>query len=255
MTLPAPPELAAPPHWRAVDLLSDLHLQPAHPATFAAWRRVLDDSDADALLILGDLFEAWPGDDAAAEPGFEADCAAILRTATARRPIYFLHGNRDFLVGETLARDTGLQLLADPTLLTLGTGRWLLSHGDALCLGDTDYLAVRSQVRTEAWMSAFLARPLAERRQIALALRRESEARKQAGAVYADVDTALALSWLEAADAPTLVHGHTHRPGAVALAAGRRRLVLTDWELDEAPARAEVLRLHADGRAERRPVR
>lgn len=255
MQPPRPAELAAPPHWRAVELLSDLHLQPAEPATFQALARRLRASDADAFFLLGDIFEAWPGDDVLGEPGFEADCAALLREAARHKPVHLLHGNRDFLLGEAFARATGVRLLPDPTVLAFGPRRWLLSHGDALCLGDTDYLAFRAQVRQPDWQEAFLARPLAERQAIARSLRSESEARKRSGMTYADVDTAEALAWLAAAGADTLVHGHTHRPGEHRLdPAGRRRLVLSDWDPAARPPRGDVLRLDAAGHASRLPV-
>ena len=246
-------ELVAPSHWRTADFISDLHLQPAEPATFEAWRRYLADTAADAVFILGDLFEAWPGDDAAAEPGFAADCAAVLRQAARRRPLFFMHGNRDFLVGERLMQEVGATLLADPTVLTFQGRRWLLSHGDALCLGDTAYLAFREQVRSPGWQQAFLARPLGERQAVAQSLRQESEARKRSGALYADVDTGAALAWLEAADAAVLIHGHTHRPGELALDAAHRRIVLSDWDAGARPVRLEVLRLDAHG-ARREPL-
>lgn len=240
-------ELVAPPHWRSLEFISDLHLQAGEPATFEAWRRYLADTRADAVFILGDLFEAWPGDDAAGEPGFDADCAAVLRNAVQRRPVFFMHGNRDFLVGSGLAARTGMTLLADPTVLAFAGRRWLLSHGDALCLEDAEYLRFREQVRQPAWQQAFLAQPLARRQQVARELRQESEARKRSGQAYADVDAAAALAWLQAADAQVLIHGHTHRPAEHDLGAGRRRVVLSDWDARSAPPRLEVLRLEASG--------
>ena len=206
---------------------------------------------ADALFILGDLFEAWVGDDAAERPGFEQKCAEVLRGTAQRLPIFFLAGNRDFLVGPGLARLTGLVLLADPTVFTFGAHRWLLSHGDALCLADTEYLAFRAQVRNPAWQRNFLAQPLAKRQEMARGMRAESEQLKQTGRAYADVDAGAALQWLDAADAPVLVHGHTHKPADHALDAAHRRIVLSDWDAEATPPRLEALRLHADGRAER----
>lgn len=206
---------------------------------------------ADAVFILGDLFEAWVGDDAAREPGFEADCAQVLRAAAAARPVFFLAGNRDFLVGAGLAQATGLTLLADPTVFSFGTRRWLLSHGDALCLDDTDYLAFRDKVRAAPWQQEFLSLPLATRRTIARGLRAESEELKRADRVYADVDTAAALAWLRAADAPVLVHGHTHKPAEHALDAAHRRIVLSDWDAEAQPPRLEALRIAVDGGAQR----
>jgi UDP-2,3-diacylglucosamine hydrolase len=142
-----------------------------------------------------------------------------------------------------------MQLLADPTVLALHGRRWLLSHGDALCLADVDYLRFRAEVRTAAWQEAFLARPLAERRAIARGLRSESEARKQSGAEYADADSDAARAWLQAAGASTLIHGHTHRPADHDLGQGLARVVLSDWDLQATPPRAEALRLSAAGAA------
>ena len=245
------PELQAEPHWRSADLISDLHLQDSEPATFDAWRRYMALPAADAVFILGDLFEAWPGDDVLQVPGLAAECAQVLREATRWRPVFFLHGNRDFLVGEAFARATGVRLLADPTVFVLGGVRWLLSHGDALCLGDTDYLRFRAQVRDAQWQQQLLARPLAERQALARSMRAQSEDRKRAGADYADVDRDEARAWLAAAQAPTLVHGHTHKPAEHDLGGGLRRIVLTDWDLAARPARAEALRLTLDGGAQR----
>jgi UDP-2,3-diacylglucosamine hydrolase len=205
----------------------------------------------DALFILGDLFEAWIGDDAAAEPGFEADCAQVLRATADRIPVFFLHGNRDFLLGSALAGRAGVRLLPDPTVLVFGTTRWLLSHGDALCLADTDYQAFRRQVRNPAWQGAVLARPLAERRLMAKALRSESEDLKRTDRVYADVDHPAALQWLQAASAATLIHGHTHKPGEHVIDAKHRRIVLSDWDAEAQPPRLEALRVSREGAVRR----
>lgn len=253
-TLAPPPVLRAPPGWACADFISDLHLQPSEPGTVRAWQRFLEDTRADAVFILGDLFEAWVGDDAALAPGFAADCTQALRQAAARRPVFFMHGNRDFLVGDELARRCGFTLLADPTTLDFGGQRWLLSHGDALCLADTEYLRFRAQVRTPQWIGAFLQKPLAEREAVARQLRDASLARHAQATPYADVDTVLARQWLQAAGAQALVHGHTHRPAEHDLGDGLRRIVLADWEPEASPLRGEVLRLWADGRIERLPL-
>lgn len=214
----------------------------------------MESVEADALFILGDLFEAWVGDDSAQEPGFERECAEVLRATSRRLPVFFLAGNRDFLVGAGLAQAAGITLLPDPTVFLFGDRRWLLSHGDALCLADTDYLAFRAQVRDPAWQQAFLAQPLAARQQLARRMRSESEQMKRSGREYADVDGPAALQWLRAADADVLVHGHTHKPGEHALDAAHRRIVLSDWEAAATPPRLEALRLHAGGRSERVPL-
>lgn len=183
--------------------------------------------------------------------GFEADCAALLREAALRRPVYFMAGNRDFLVGAQLARSTGITLLPDPTVFVFGPRRWLLSHGDALCIADTAYMAFRAQVRSPEWQYRFLAQPLAARQAVARGLRQESEALKASDHAYADVDTPLALQWLAAAGADVLVHGHTHRPADHALDAAHRRVVLSDWDAEAVPPRLQALRITVDGRSER----
>ncbi len=241
-------ELAAPAGWRTVDLISDLHLQAAEPATFEAWRGYMQSTPADAVFILGDLFEVWIGDDAATLPGFEAQCAEVLRQTAQRRPVHFMHGNRDFLLGAAFAADCGITLLADPTVLTLHGQRWLLSHGDELCLDDHEYLLFRARVRTTAWQQAFMARPLEERRALARSMRAQSEERKRdPGTAWADVDDNAARGWLRRADARTLVHGHTHRPADHSLGDGMRRLVLSDWDAVAHPPRAQLLCLSIAG--------
>jgi UDP-2,3-diacylglucosamine hydrolase len=241
-------EIVAPASWRTVDLISDLHLQASEPATVTAWRGYLETTPADAVFILGDLFEVWVGDDAATLPGFEAECAEVLKAASARRPLFFMHGNRDFLLGADFAARCGMALLDDPTVLVLLGERWLLSHGDALCLEDAEYLRFRAQVRQPAWQQALLARPLEERRNLARSVRAQSEDRKRSPEmVWADVDAAAARDWLRQAGAGTLVHGHTHRPAAHDLGQGMRRLVLSDWDAAAHPPRAQLLCLTSAG--------
>ena len=157
------PELRAPPQWQSVDFIADLHLNPGEPATAAAWRRYMQTTRASAIFILGDLFEAWIGDDAARPPGFEAGCAAVLREAARRCAVHFMRGNRDFLVGPGFLAACGVRDLPDPVTLILGQRRWLLSHGDALCLDDAPYQQFRRQVRQSAWQQQFLALPLRQR--------------------------------------------------------------------------------------------
>lgn len=244
-----PAELRAPAAWGAIDLLSDLHLAEGTPRTFDALATHLRCTQADAVLVLGDLFEAWVGDDARHE-GFEAQCAAMLAEASAHRFIGFMAGNRDFLVGHDLLAHCGIVALADPTVLVAFGRRLLLSHGDALCLEDTDYQAFRAQVRSLAWQQRFLAQPLAARREVARELRAQSRQRQAAQRPenWADVDGDAAAAWLREANAAELVHGHTHRPGLHALPGGGTRHVLSDWDFDHAGApRADVLRVGPDG--------
>lgn len=238
--------LSAPAAWQTVDLISDLHLQAGEPATWAAWRDYMAQTRADAVLILGDLFEVWVGDDAVAQDPFLQACAEVLTQTSQSRHVAFMPGNRDFLVGAGFLSACGLARLEDPTVLELGGQRTLLSHGDALCLDDTAYQAFRAQVRGSAWQREFLAKPLAERLHLARAMRAQSESQKSSTTVYADADTEMVRHWLQAAGADRLVHGHTHRPADHALGSAHRH-VLSDWSLDHAPHRAQVLRLTPSG--------
>lgn len=258
----------APAHWQAVDLISDLHLHSADPETFSTLRRYLQaplGERAGALFILGDLFEVWVGDDAIApqpddaqqpERAFLREGIALLRAHSRHTPTFFLAGNRDFLLGSGALTQAGMSGLSDPTVLQFLGQRWLLSHGDALCLEDTDYQRFRQEVRSPDWQRAFLARPLAEREALAGDMRARSEARKQAlgndPALWADVDANAARQALQQASAHTLIHGHTHRPGEHALGfddhgQALQRVVLSDWDARAHPPRAEVLRLDARG--------
>ena len=250
--LPQPvPCVQAPPHWQRVDFISDLHLDACEPATFDAWAQHMANTPADALFILGDLFEVWVGDDT--QDPFALQCVAVLKATAQRMPVYFMCGNRDFLIGPELLSATGMQGLSDPTVLDLGSthsaspARILLSHGDALCLDDHDYLAFRAQVRQPEWQAAFLPKPLTERQAYARSVRQQSEARKHSHtanpnfAGYADVDTPAAIAWLNAANAQVLLHGHTHKPAVHDLGQGLSRWVLSDWHADSHPPRLEVL--------------
>ena len=240
------PCLQAPAAWQRIDFISDLHLDASEPATFEAWAEHMAHTPADALFILGDLFEVWVGDDNP-DP-FAQRCASVLKATAQRMPVYFMCGNRDFLVGHDWLQATGIHGLSDPTVLDLGTQttgaqplRFVLSHGDALCLADHDYLAFRTQVRAPAWQAQFLAKPLAERQTYARQVRQQSEARKHRQASYADVDTNAALGLLQESKAQVMVHGHTHRPAQHVLASGLTRWVLSDWDAQAEPPRLEVL--------------
>ena len=250
-TVPRFGVLTAPESWGTVDFISDLHLMPEEPATFAAWSRYMADTPADAVFILGDLFEAWIGDDAALPGSFEGECAQVLGRTTARKPVYLMHGNRDFLVGRPFLDQHGLHFLDDPTVLDWGGTRYLLTHGDLLCTDDVAYQQFRQQVRNDGWQRAVLARPLAERQVMAKQMRAQSAAEQAKGVVYADIDIPLAREWLCAAQAGTLIHGHIHRPGDHDLGQALRQVVLSDWHIDSANHRAQALRLSSGGQLER----
>ena len=250
--VPLVAEINAPASWRTVDFISDLHLQASETGTFSAWQHYLQHTPADAVFILGDLFEVWVGDDvvddaAPGAPNFETQCAHVLQLAGRRLALFFMHGNRDFLVGTTLMAHCHAQLLHDPCTLVFNQQRWLLSHGDELCLDDVPYQQFRQLVRGAQWQADFLAKPLAVRQAMARHMRQQSEASKQATTTFADADTAMTLRWLAAAQAHTLIHGHTHQPTDHALGDHQRRVVLSDWDIAATPPRAEVLRLTASG--------
>lgn len=242
--LPAFDEVLAAAGWEAVDFISDLHLSEDTPRGFDAWSRWMRDTTANAVFILGDLFEAWVGDDAR-HSGFEASCAQVLSSAATLRYVGVMVGNRDFLMGQEFVAACGAQLLEDPTVLVIGGERLLLSHGDELCTDDTEYQQFRRMVRSEEWKREFLALPLPERRLRAQQMRKQSTLHNKTRPAdqWFDVDHPTAVRWMRSAQAPKLIHGHTHRPASEQIAPGFVRHVLSDWELDRAPvARAEVLR-------------
>ena len=247
-TPPSVGRLTAPAAWQTVDLISDLHLQASEQATFEVWRHYMANTPAQAVLILGDLFEVWVGDDAATQDPFLQSCAEVLRQTAQRARVAFMPGNRDFLLGPDFLSACGVQPLTDPTLFTLGQQRILLSHGDALCLDDKPYQAFRLQARSPEWQQAFLAKPLSERQEFARQLRNLSESQKHEGMTFADADPEMSLFWLEQAGAERLIHGHTHRPADHPLGNAVRH-VLSDWSLDHAPWRAQVFRLTRGGDA------
>lgn len=237
-------KIDAPARWQCIDFISDLHLQAADLPTFQAWSTYLEQTEADAVFILGDLFEVWVGDDILSGPsGFEARCADVLRKVADRLDIHIMCGNRDFLMGASLMQATGCIGIEDPCTLGFAGDRWILTHGDAHCLADTEYLQFRTLVRSETWQQDFLQKPLSERMAIARALRAQSEARKREHTAYADVDTDTATALLHNAGARHLIHGHTHRPAKHPLGTTGERLVLSDWDFCAVPPRGEVLRL------------
>jgi UDP-2,3-diacylglucosamine hydrolase len=246
--LPAFHRFEAPATWRAIDFISDLHLSPALPRTVQAWQQHLLHTPADAVFMLGDVFEVWVGDDARHQ-AFEQRCVQVMAEASCHRCLGFMAGNRDFLLGSAMLQACGLLGLPDPTRLSAFGHQVLLTHGDALCLDDTAYQRFRAEVRQPAWQASFLAKPLAERQAIAAEIRRASRARQGFDSREdVDLDAASSVHWLHTTGSTTLLHGHTHRPAQHELGPGLSRWVLSDWDLDHAPTpRADVLRLDQDG--------
>lgn len=233
---------------RVVDFISDIHLSETMPATAAAWEAYMASTRADAVFLLGDVFEVWVGDDARTRP-FEARCTAVIAAAAARVPVWLQHGNRDFLIGAAFAAATGARLLADPAAVTAFGRTLLLTHGDELCVDDVPYQIFRQQVRNAAYQQQFLSQPLEARLALAAKMRAASMARHDEPVTYADVDEAMAKDWLARLGTDTMIHGHTHRPGTQARD-GWTRHVLSDWDRDTPSPearRAQVLRWTAAG--------
>ncbi len=239
--------LSAPPRWRRLAFVSDLHLGADAPRTTAAFVDWLggDARRADAVFVLGDLFESWVGDDQlAVDAAAAAVCDALRGYAAGGGQLALQRGNRDFLLGDAFAARCGARLIDDPCLLDCGAQRVLLTHGDALCLDDHAYLQWRAQCRAPHWQAAFVAQPLPARLAQAGAARQASRDAHAARTVWADADAGEALRWLRACGAPWMIHGHTHRPRSH-WRDGTLREVLSDWDLDHA-ARAQVLWLLRD---------
>jgi UDP-2,3-diacylglucosamine hydrolase len=215
--------------------ISDLHLDPERPAITELFGRFVDEEarGADALYILGDLFEAWVGDDDPSETG--AFVAAKLRALRdAGVPVRFIRGNRDFLLGEDYARRAGMEILPDPAVVMLHGEPALLMHGDLLCSDDTAYQAFRAQTRDPRWQAQFLAQPLAARiafaQQARAASRLHQSGLQAQGAMDAitDATPATVADTFARYGIDRIIHGHTHRP-KVHGEGGGTRIVLGDW--------------------------
>ena len=230
-------EIAAPPHWQTADFISDLHLQASEPQTLAGLEHYLAHTPAQALFILGDLFEVWVGDDALQSPiGIEHAVADLLHRASARLDVFIMCGNRDFLMGEALTAGLGANLLPEQVLVTIAGRTMLLSHGDEYCTDDVAYQQFRTMVRNPAWQSGFLAKSIPERLTLAAQARGESMVANQTkSSEIMDVNADAVAAAIRAHNVSLIVHGHTHRPGRNVLTVdGNRceRWVLPDWDCD-----------------------
>ena len=229
--------------------ISDLHLDPQRPAITELFGRFLDGEarHAEALYILGDLFEAWVGDDDPSEAG--TFVAARLKALTdAGVPTYFIRGNRDFLLGDEYAKRAGMTILPDPAVILLQGEPTLILHGDLLCSDDTAYQQFRTQTRDPRWQAQFLAQPLAARLAFAAQARAASKARYgelQASGqseTITDVSPATVREWFARYGVRRMIHGHTHRPAIHDEGGGATRIVLGDWY-----QQGSVLRAGEDG--------
>jgi UDP-2,3-diacylglucosamine hydrolase len=224
--------------------VSDLHLSPDAPATVARFLTFLAGTarTAGSLTILGDLFDYWAGDDDL-EDAFNACVVGALReVAAVGVTISFMTGNRDLLISDGFAAAAGLTLLPDPCVRDVAGIKTLLTHGDALCTDDVDYQRFRSMVHDPGWQTAFLARPLAERKAEIVALRQRSEGEKKIKPLAVmDVNADSVCATLRQYGAQALIHGHTHRQGIHTHhvdGQSCQRWVLSDWHADQGGALA-----------------
>ena len=215
--------------------ISDIHLSPERPASTRLFEEFLRGAARllERVYILGDLFDYWVGDDGGETLGHAAVEAAIRQTVDAGTEVFFMHGNRDFLIGEQFARRAGCTLLPDPVVVTLHQRDFLLTHGDSLCTDDTEHQAMRRQMLSAKWKTTFLQKPLPQRIQTAATLRRQSEAAKQTKSPSVmDVNQSAVEALMQQHNATTLIHGHTHRPAIHHFPLNDKpawRYVLGDW--------------------------
>lgn len=216
--------------------ISDLHLCDSRPHITQAFKSFLEKTaaKAQALYILGDLFEYWAGDDSIETAAHIPSIHALRSLASKGVPIYLMHGNRDFLLGEGFEKATGVTILPDPSLITLYGKPVLLSHGDALCTDDIAYQKFRTEVRSSAWQAQFLSQPLSDRVAYIEQLRAQSEQAKFSKSMQImDVNPTAVDDLLRENSYPTLfIHGHTHRPNKhIHQIDGKvcERWVLGDW--------------------------
>ena len=210
--------------------ISDLHLSDKHPELTQAFFKFLEESKEACthLFILGDLFETWVGDDD--DLPIHIEIKQALKAFTTNGPeTFFIHGNRDFLVGEAFAKETGITILPDPYTLEINNQKVILSHGDFLCTDDKDYIDFRNQVRNQDWQNNFLEKPLDERKQIAATLRADSkEATSKKSNEITDVNNQSVEDFINEHQPDLFIHGHTHRPNIHDVGSSKR-IVLGDW--------------------------
>ncbi|MCH7636700.1 MAG: UDP-2,3-diacylglucosamine diphosphatase [Proteobacteria bacterium] len=214
--------------------ISDLHLEAERPEIGDQFIRFLqtDATEAEALYILGDLFEAWVGDD---DPNahYAIIKLAIRKLTDSGIPVYFMHGNRDFMIGRRFANETGVEILKDPYPVKMYGQKALLSHGDAMCTDDVQYQRVRLMTRDPDWQQSMLAKPLKERLRIAEEARRQSlEQKLNLSMDIMDVNQGAVMRAINEYGVDVLLHGHTHRPDVHTVDLGNRkakRVVLGDW--------------------------
>lgn len=250
------------PQYASALLISDLHLTPSMPLTA---QRFFDFCEkeapkVEAVFILGDLFEYWVGDDASTSSPFQQEVQRAIANLSTKINTYYLHGNRDFLIGKSFIKKTGMTLLQDPSVVDIANQKWVLAHGDALCTADIGYQVFRSWVRKPWVQKIFLALPLNWRKGIAQQLRNNSHTQYQqmqksrtTHPIKMDVTLEACAAALKAQSADRLIHGHTHKSAHHHESFGGQqwqRWVLSDWDLDHPESgrpRASALLIDSNG--------
>ena len=215
-----------------IAFISDLHLTPERPEATQWFSSFMENSvsQVNAIYILGDLFEYWVGDDASEKIGQQQVESVLKKTSDNGIKIYFMHGNRDFLVGEEFAKRTGVELLTDPAMVRLGNENVLISHGDSFCTDDIEHQQARQYYLNRTWKIEFLKKPIEERITAAFSLRQQSEQGKQVKSIeIMDVNQETIENIMREYRVQKLIHGHTHRPA------------VHDFDIDGKPARRFVL--------------
>lgn len=237
--------------------VSDVHLQAESPRTSETFFSFLRQRaiKAQQLYLLGDLFESWAGDDDIATPYNKQVADKIKEVSDAGVAIFWIGGNRDFLVGQDFANAIGATLLPDPFVATIAGQQITLAHGDAQCTDDVAYIAFRAQIRAPEWQQQFLAMSLAQRKAVIEGLRNGSrEAQRAKSYDIMDVNAAAIQSLFESSGTSTMIHGHTHRPARHEYRENgnsRIRYVLPDWDCDIEPLRGGWIELGTDGEIRR----
>lgn len=213
--------------------LSDIHLTPQRPDISAGFARLMCSTliqNADAIYILGDLADAWIGDDTPLN-GVEGAFNALEQLKHHPAPVYFQHGNRDFLIGDDFAQKYGITLLDEAVVIDLYGTPTLLIHGDTLCTDDIEYQAFRKMVRNPQWIQSVLSKPLAERIELAKSIRGQTtQATQEKALEIMDVNEDAVTSTFDEFNVPVMIHGHTHRPAIHAPTPNHTRIVLSDWD-------------------------
>jgi UDP-2,3-diacylglucosamine hydrolase len=216
--------------------ISDIHLSRDEAGISALFFDFLEKraSDSHSLYILGDLFDAWAGDDDLSDPFNQQVISALRRLSESGTTLSIMHGNRDFLMGQRFFEAAGATFIPDPHVVEICGKRTLLTHGDALCIADTEYQSFRKMVRQPSWQSEFLSQPLSRRKEIISGLRAQSERmkREKEGEIM-DVDSDAAEMLLKEYGCSRMIHGHTHKPGRHEIRCAER-WVTGDWHPDGA---------------------